>query len=45
MRAVELLSVADTAEARAFLGAQAGGAPGFRQTREAIAALRIAKGP
>jgi WD40 repeat protein len=44
-RAVELLTVANTPEARVFLEALARGAPGFRQTREAIAAMRSTKKP
>jgi WD40 repeat protein len=45
VRAVELLTVANTPEARAFLEAVARGAPGFRQTREAITATRSTKKP
>jgi WD40 repeat protein len=45
LRAVELLTVANTPEARALLEALARGAPGFRQTREAITAMKSIKKP
>jgi hypothetical protein len=45
LRAVELLTVADTHEARVLLEALARGTPGFRQTREAITAFQRTKKP
>ena len=45
LRAVELLTVANTHEAQVLLEALARGTPGFRQTREAITALQRTQKP
>jgi WD40 repeat protein len=45
LRAVEVLAVANTREARVLLEALARGAPGFRQTREASSALKSTMRP